>query len=708
MSYTKTRSSSETVGRKKAGRSDPGGLFLCGWRDTAPNANGVRIVIGDGDARYDLSSHTHPEHCCFIGAMHVPRFDGTEPVPSPLVAATQIACRLVGADKFSVSIDQQRQAPQSIERIIYRQVWCNVRKGRKKTWAIFVERHGVATANVVLQSQHVRRCGRFCHDLCPPDTAHTSVTNALRHFSQNEVVDAGRSQSAIVERDLHDWRVFVLCQNGTADFFRRHSVQRGPLQPVLRACGNRRKYHRCQYRYLPDHARRVCRPVDIVKQATATPDTKSRARRSMLMDGPFFDFHPYHILLAGCGLVIVLAYWFPRFLSGREPAASGLLILGGLLTFGVLPGVPEAFDPLERPGFWQYASEFAVIIALFGTGLRIDRVTGKGKWTPTIRLLAVAMPLCILAVVFVGLGAGLTLAGAVLLAAVLAPTDPVLAADVQVGPPLEGGEHPVRLALTTEAGLNDGLAFPFVYLAIFIVAATGGVGEWIGKWFGLYVVYKIAIGTVAGIAAGWVLGRLLFVLPAKNPLAKSGTGVIALAGVLLTYGATELVEGYGFIAAFVMGLVLRRAEADHEYHTRLHSFSEALEHAVTAVLLVLIGGTIPVLLPYLDWPHALLGLALIFLIRPISGMIALAGTDLTLKQRGVVSFFGVRGLGSIYYMAYAGAQLDLADEGPLWATVVFTILVSTIVHGATAGSMVKLAEDDSERRKRVNAIPPAA
>ena len=417
------------------------------------------------------------------------------------------------------------------------------------------------------------------------------------------------------------------------------------------------------------------------------------------MDKPLFEFAPYHILLFGCGLVIVVAYWLPRFFSGREPAASGLLILGGMAVLVVMPGVPEALTPLDRPLLWEFASELAVIIALFGTGMRIDKIRGAGLWSPTVRMLAIAMPLCILAVTFLGIGAGLTLAAAVLLAAVLAPTDPVLAADVQVGPPLEGGEHPVRFALTTEAGLNDGLAFPFVYLAIFLVGAAGGVGDWFGEWFGFYVVYKILVGTLGGVAAGWVLGKVLFALPRDNPLAVTGSGVIALAGVLLTYGFTELIEGYGFIAAFAMGLVLRRAEADHEYHVRLHGFSEALEHAVTAIVLVLLGGVIPALLPYLDWSHALLGIALVFVVRPLSGMLALVGTSLSLKQRGVVAFYGVRGIGSIYYLAYAGGQLNLADEGELWATVVFTILLSTLVHGFSAGSVVWAATHEKGEKR---------
>ena len=200
-------------------------------------------------------------------------------------------------------------------------------------------------------------------------------------------------------------------------------------------------------------------------------------------DDPFFGLYPLHVLMAAMGVAAILAYWLPRFVSRREPAASGILIILGALAFSFLPGIPTVPDPRTEPGIWEITSELAVIIALFGTGLRIDDISSWRRWSPTVRLLAVAMPLTILAVAALGVWlAGMTLAGAILLGAVLAPTDPVLAGDVQVGPPLEGGEHPVRFTLTTEAALNDGLAFPFVYLGLIVAAQGFAPGEWGLTW----------------------------------------------------------------------------------------------------------------------------------------------------------------------------------------------------------------------------------
>lgn len=393
--------------------------------------------------------------------------------------------------------------------------------------------------------------------------------------------------------------------------------------------------------------------------------------------------------MAAFGAAIILAYWIPRFLTGREPAASAPLILLGGLAFAFVPGMPEAFDPRVSPRIWELTSELAVIVALFGTGLRIDNLRDYGHWRPTIRLLAIVMPLTIAAVALLGWAlAGMTLAGALLLGAVLAPTDPVLAGDVQVGPPTEGGEHPVRFSLTAEAGLNDGLTFPFVYLGLIIAAEGFTPGAWALEWFARDVVYRIAVGAGAGAAIGWLLGRILFMVPVRNVLADTGSGVLALAGVLLCYGATELIEGYGFVAAFVAGLALRRAEAQHEFHGELHGFNEAIEHALTAVLLLCIGGVLPILWPELDWRHAAIALALIFVIRPLAGWWGLKGTGLKRGERFVVATYGVRGIGSIYYLAYATSHVEFVNEGQLWATIAFTIAVSTLVHGLTAGAAV--------------------
>ena len=404
-----------------------------------------------------------------------------------------------------------------------------------------------------------------------------------------------------------------------------------------------------------------------------------------------FEFSSYHLLLVALGTAMILSHWLPRFVSGREPAASALLIGFGYAAFSLVPGMPGAIDPLRYPGVWERVSEICVIAGLFGVGLRIDRLRGWKQWRPTVRLLVVAMPLTIGAVAVLGWAVGgMTLAGALLLGAVLAPTDPVLAGDVQVGAPQAGGEHPVRFALTTEAGLNDGLAFPFVYLALAIAAAGQLNGTIIGEWLWRDMVYRVVVGGLGGVVTGWLLARILFVWPRETALAKSEAGVIALAGVLVAYGVTELVEGYGFVAVFLAGVTLRRAETGHEFHVRLHDFSQSIEHALTSLLLIALGAALPALLPALDWGGAAIGLGLILVIRPAASWLALAGV-MRGRVRAVVAFYGVRGIGSIYYLGYVGSHMKLVNAPALWAIVAFTILASTIIHGFTAGIAVDRA-----------------
>ncbi len=416
-----------------------------------------------------------------------------------------------------------------------------------------------------------------------------------------------------------------------------------------------------------------------------------------MADDAFFGLSGYHMLLAGSGTAVILAYWLPRFVSNREPAASGLLIAFGLVVFTFVPGVPTVPDPRTDPFIWEIVSEIAVIVALFGTGLRLDEVTNWARWKPTIRLLVIAMPLTIFATAALGVViGGMTVAGAIMLGAVLAPTDPVLAGDVQVGAPQEGGEHPVRFTLTTEAALNDGLAFPFVYLGLLIAAEGFAPTDLLFEWFARDVVYKIAVGAAAGWALGWLFAQIVFVVPRGARLADTGSGVVALASVFAIYGLTELVEGYGFIAVAVAGMAFRRVEKEHAFHRALHSFTEAIEHSLTAALLVMLGAVIPLLFTDLGWSEVGIALALLLLIRPVAGWLSLSGTGMQARGRKVVAFYGVRGIGSIYYLGYAASHIEFVNEPQLWAMVAFAILVSTIIHGLTAGIAMDRATRDGD------------
>lgn len=410
------------------------------------------------------------------------------------------------------------------------------------------------------------------------------------------------------------------------------------------------------------------------------------------MTDPAFALDPLHLVFAVIGGGLLLAHWLARQVSPRPPSTSALLILCGIAGSLLFPEAFAGLDPTAAPQLWERAAEIVVIVVLFATGLRIDDLGGWRLWRPTVGLLAVTMPLTIAAVAALGWAmTGMTVAGALLLGAVLAPTDPVLAGDVQVGPPLEGGEHPVRFGLTTEAGLNDGLAFPFVYLALH-VAAGGFDGGALVAWLAWDVLYRIAVGAALGAAVGWVVGRILFAAPTRQTLAETGPGVLALAGVLLSYGLVEMAEGYGFIAAFVAGVVVRRSEERHALHRRLHLFSEAVESAVTAILLVLLGAVMPALWPHLDLRHAVVGFGLLLVIRPVAGMLGLAGSGLNWRERSVIAFYGVRGIGSLYYLGYASTYIEFADEDALWALVAFTIFGSTVIHGLTAREAVRVLD----------------
>jgi sodium/hydrogen antiporter len=405
------------------------------------------------------------------------------------------------------------------------------------------------------------------------------------------------------------------------------------------------------------------------------------------------------LLFALFGVGALLAGILPRLLE-RRPLSMPIVFLAlGMVLFAVPLGLPDV-DPLAHPALTEHLTEVCVIVALMGAGLKIDRPLGKGRWTSTWRLLVIAMPITIGAVALLGWWwAGLVPAAALLLGAALAPTDPVLAADVQVGEPTdeEDSEDEVRFALTSEAGLNDGLAFPFVYAAIALAASSFAISGWALKDVG----YKVGVAVVGGLIIGRLLGRLFF-RPRNHKLrlAHHSEGFLALAATFLAYGIVEVAGGYGFLAVFIAARGIRSAQRSHEYHQVLHDFAEQTERLLTVLLLLLLGGAVVsgILAP-LTWPAALIGLGLVLVIRPVSGFLSLRGAPGRTTEHWVIASFGIRGIGSFYYLAYAMEHASFPNVDVVWATVAFVVLVSVVLHGVAVTPVMRLLDRNNDRSR---------
>ena len=405
----------------------------------------------------------------------------------------------------------------------------------------------------------------------------------------------------------------------------------------------------------------------------------------------------YILVLTGFGGLVLLTAWLPMLL--RElPLSLPIVCVGiGALIFA-LPGAGFAPHPQDNLALTERLTELVVIIALMGAGLRLDRPLAWATSALTWRLLAIAMPLTIAALALLGYTLlGLSAAAAMLLAASLAPTDPVLASDVQVGPPRQGMEDEVRFTLTSEAGLNDGLAFPFVNLALALNLANDGA--WLRDWFLVDVLWKLA----AGLAVGWVVGRLLgwliFRLPNRAKLSRTGDGFVALGITCLAYGLTEMAHGYGFLAVFVAALGIRAAERNHSYHEKLHDFIEQLERLLMMMLLVVFGGAIVAgdLIRALRFEAVVFALAAIFIIRPVSGWVSLLGCKQEPEERAAISFFGIRGLGSVYYLAYGLNHGKFENPDLLWSSISLIVLISILLHGTTVTPVMSWLDRRSRR-----------
>lgn len=402
-----------------------------------------------------------------------------------------------------------------------------------------------------------------------------------------------------------------------------------------------------------------------------------------------FSFaRPYAIGLLFGGLVMFTAIWILSSHRRRSFSPAAVYLMLGAFASGCLHlfGI-DLIDPIEESALIERLAEFAVIVALFGAGLRIDRQLGWDRWRSTILLIAVVMPLTIGAItLFASTLMGLSLGAAIILGACLAPTDPVLAGDVQVGPPGEGDKTETHFALTSEAGFNDGLAFPFVFLGIF-VATEGGTG-WFAEWFAADVVYGIAGGLAIGAAGGWVIGHGADWFRKHGWLKPTYDGWLAMAAVLAIYGFTEVVGAYGFLAAFAGGLSFRRYEWDHQAHDRVHGGADLLENITELGMVLLLGSTITIAgLAAPGLAGWLLVPVLLIVIRPGAVLASFAGSGVAMKERLLIGWFGIRGIGSFYYAAVAinAGVLSTDEVGLIYWTIIACVGVSIFVHGFTSG-----------------------
>lgn len=408
-----------------------------------------------------------------------------------------------------------------------------------------------------------------------------------------------------------------------------------------------------------------------------------------LAASPGFSFaDPWALGILFLGLAVFAAVGALSQQEERAFSASLIYLgLGGLAAAAITVLGIDWIDPVADHTLIEHVTELAILVALFSAGLKVDRALRWREWVTVGRMLGVAMPLTILSVVALGTGIlGLSLGAAIILGAALAPTDPVLAGDIGIGPPGDEDEHEPNFTITAEAGLNDGLAFPFVLLGAVVLEGSSGF-----EWAVADVVYGIVVGVALGAVTGILLARTVFFLRDRDLLLPELDGFVAIAAILALYGVTETAGAYGFLAVFAGGLAGRRYEREHDVNRRVHDASELVEKFGELAVILLLGSMLTLDgLTQPGWAGWALVLLLIFVIRPVAANIGLLGSRMDRPgERAFVAWFGVRGAGSLYYVAAAvglGVLSDSEASTVVW-TAIACVLVSIVVHGVTAGPL---------------------
>lgn len=251
-------------------------------------------------------------------------------------------------------------------------------------------------------------------------------------------------------------------------------------------------------------------------------------------------------------------------------------------------------------------------------------------------------------------------------------------------------------------------------MALTTASATGWSTEGLWHWVWSDILVRSVVGLAVGVGVGRLLGWMFFQASWKAlRLSEHREGFVALAATFTAYGLTELLHGYGFLAVFVAACTIRNAERSHRYHRVMHAFTDQIERLLTAVILFLVGGFVADGgLAALTWRGAVLGLVLFVLIRPAVGWAVQIRGRAAGEERAAIAFFGIRGIGSFFYLAYALGEADFAaPTRELWAVVTFTVLLSVLLHGIAATPVTTRLDrsaPDGPGEQRTDAQTPPA
>jgi sodium/hydrogen antiporter len=407
-------------------------------------------------------------------------------------------------------------------------------------------------------------------------------------------------------------------------------------------------------------------------------------------------------LLVGC---LLLSMGLTTSLLKRLPVTSAIIYLAVGLLVG--PSVFNLFhiNPLKQSALLEVLTEVAVLISLFSAGVKMPVPVTLARWRIPLLLGSVSMVVTVgLVAAFAYYVLALPLGAAVLLGAIVAPTDPVLATDVQSRHP--GDRDQLRFTLTCEAGMNDGSAFPFVMLGLGLLGLhpLGDNGQ---HWLLVEVLWATLGGTAIGVVAGVALAHICWKLRCESRDHDLLDDFLGLGLIGAVYGISVLVDAWGFLAVFFAAVALRQTELKLAANSLSQAttveqenaepaptvshgalvFKEHLERLSEMMLILLVGGTL-----FVDsWNWSGVGLALfLFLVaRPLSVVIGLMWIPTTWRVRGLVGWFGVRGIGSLYYLMFAiqhGLPAPLAMQ--LIQLTLMVVTLSILAHGISVKPMI--------------------